>query len=68
MTAAEHLLELAEAVRRPRDLLLVPTQPMAEHHFARIRLALDFEALPPVVRLRAVVEEWSYLDLVREVH
>ena len=68
MNVAELLLDLARDVRYPRDLLLVPEDNvMGDVQFAKIRLALELLRLPPEVRLRAVVEDWTLPQIVAAV-
>lgn len=69
-TAAEVLLDYARVTRLPRDELLVFDEAYHpdEVDFARVKLALDFERRGVAFALRAIVEKWDILRIVREVY
>ncbi len=62
MTVAEDLLDAAMML--PRGELVV----VDEGCLNCLLLAVKFERVPEVVKFRAIVEEWSLEDIVKEVY
>lgn len=70
MTIAEQILNTARMVKHPKDkvvewALIVPNQTVS---LSRVALALRFDAMPPVIKFRAIVEEWSQERIVKECY
>lgn len=67
-TVAERLIDLAWVIRHPIGLLVELNQPMTDLELARMRLSLAFDRLSPATKVRAIVEEWDYARVIREVY
>lgn len=69
LTAAEHLINLAETVLLPkRQMIHFVDVGMTEKHIERAVLAVKFYRLPAGTKLRAMLEEWPMEQIIREVH
>jgi len=67
-TPAECLIDLAESILGIPGLIReVPTWAQDSVQLARADIAIRFTRLPPATRLRAIVEEWDYIRITREV-
>ena len=68
-TVAEALLQLARAIKQnPGKLVLdFPEHMCQADALARADLALRFEKLPPDVRFRAMVENWTFSQCKQQV-
>jgi hypothetical protein len=67
-TMAERMLQTAAQFNNaPKGLLLISTEKdMFEVEFTAV--CLKFARLPAATRFRAIVEKWSYDQIVRETH
>lgn len=68
MSEAERMLELVNGGLSPKRELVRLCGPLSEECFAVIALALKLNAQPPVVRFRAVAEDWDRQRIVRELY
>lgn len=67
-TIAENLIEMAQALRMNRGQLIIADETLTESQFAKIKLALLLMDSEPVVKLRAIVEDWGNEKIVREMY
>ena len=67
-TCAEGLLEFAAAVEFPRGTLVIAPEDMDATDLARARLSLELLRAPPVIRFRAIVEDWPLTTIVAALH
>lgn len=67
MSEAERMLELVNVGLGPKRELVRLCGPLSEECFAVITLALKLNAQLPVVRFRAIAEEWDRLRIIREM-
>jgi hypothetical protein len=65
-TYGEFLVDVATSLQGSR-LITVEDTPYNDVAYARIKLALLLKRKPAIL-LRAIVEEWSIQDIVREVY
>lgn len=69
VSVAEMLLELAVAVQHPRDVILDMSDTETDSgRIERIKTALDLYRKPPVLKFRAIYENWDMQRLVREMY
>lgn len=67
-TTAERLLLLAREVLYPKQHLIQPHAAMDDALIARVRMAIEFYRADKGLQLRAIVEDWSYMQIVREMY
>ena len=67
-TPAERLLDLAKAIRYPRTGVIEAMKAFEDWEYERIKLALALERKGPGFKVRAVVEGWDYVRIVKEIH
>lgn len=66
---AEKLLDLAEAVKKPAGVVIcVEDARMGPDTLSRVQTALRLAEMPPVIRMRAILEDWDMYRIVRELH
>ena len=68
-TIAEKLLDMAKAIQYPRDqLVLAPSESLHNGALGRVATAIQFTHLSPAKRMMAIVEDWDYCRIVREIY
>lgn len=67
-TVAERLLDLADAMRRPKHQVICGEKPVGDWVYACIVLALALEDSPPALKIRAIIEGWDEPRIVREIY
>lgn len=67
MTDAEMLLQIANVVMSPRNKLVI-LDGIDIHQAETIALAIRFSRLPVAMKLRAMLEEWTRHQIIREVY
>jgi hypothetical protein len=66
---AEKLLDLAEAVKKPAGVVIcVENANMGPDTLSRVQTALKLAEMPPVIRMRAILEDWDMYRIVKEVY
>lgn len=67
---AETLIELANEFNRINCLLTTLPKIILDNPGAidRLVVALKFKKLPPVIQFRAMVEDWEYSTIKRQVY
>lgn len=68
VTAAEYLLAMAESIKHPIGEVMVAQPGMTDWQLAQCRLAMGLDTKPEWFKFRAVYEEWSQFDIVRELY
>lgn len=68
MSEAERMLELVNGGLGPKRELVRLCGPLSGECLAVLALALKLNAQPPVVRFRAVAENWDRQRIVRELY
>lgn len=68
VTPAEYLIDLAEFIQHPSDTLVTTHGLIEWWKVEQCRLALAFDAMPASFKFRAIAEEWSAVDIVREMY
>lgn len=66
-TCAEQLIEVADEVLCVRDMLFVVGEPLPDNAMELVVLAIHLRRRPDVA-LRALVENWDRLRIVRELY
>ena len=64
---AAYLINLAESLIFPKDAFVIGDG-CKPRHIARARLAVEFYRRPSVFKLRAIVEDWGFRRIVREMY
>lgn len=64
----EALIIVARALRDQPRKLCVPDGQMSEFDLARVALAIKFDDADPGLKLRALIENWSWERIIRELY
>jgi hypothetical protein len=66
---AEAMINTATVLYEHKGMILDPSGAgYSEVTFARIKVAVDFNRLPPAVKLRAMVEGWDHRRIILELY
>lgn len=69
MTMAELLIEAARAMKSQPGKLIIAGDCLSEPiRQARMALAMKLMKAPPVIRFRAIMENWSLSQIIRELN
>ena len=69
LNAAEKLIELAEFIKSDPGNLIIIDRPVSAKTLSMIKVALDFVSkVSPAIRMRAMIEDWSYDEVVRSIY
>lgn len=68
MNDAEILLTVARMIKCPKERLVIPCNSWKDKDTERMRTALEFDKRPNVFKMRAMVEDWDMIRIVREMY